>query len=140
MQIKKIIYTVTLLLVITLITTIIMIFPGRHIHRILVIQSYSKSMPTYSERDEKTKSQFQKNDINADIRVVYLDCERYNKKPEIIRINKLVKGATSDGWTPDIIITYNDHIELQKGRSVVGKGMLCNMYPCFLRNLPSFII
>lgn len=85
-----------------------MIFPGRHIHRILVIQSYSKSMPTYSERDEKTKSQFQKNDINADIRVVYLDCERYSEKPEIIRINKLVKGATSDGWTPDIIITYND--------------------------------
>lgn len=74
----------------------------------LVIQSYAKNYPTYPDDNDRIKNQFEKNNIDADIRTVYLDCELYSEKLEINHLNELIHNATRDGWQPELIIVNND--------------------------------
>jgi signal transduction histidine kinase len=105
---KKIIAAVSLLLALLLIIGFTMFYMKRETHRILVIHSYDSEYALYKDFNDKITDQFNKNDIDADIRTLYLDCERYSEKPEILRMKRLISETLADGWKPDLIIVNND--------------------------------
>jgi signal transduction histidine kinase len=77
-------------------------------HNVLVVQSFEQSYAIYPELNKLIKRNFKKSNIDADIRVVYLDCENYGEPQEQMHLHQLINSATSDGWKPDIILANDD--------------------------------
>lgn len=105
---KRITIIIIFLTVIALLGVLLWLLPRNETHRILVIHSFSEDHPLYSDYNKKIVSQFKQNKINADIRVLYLDCERYSEKPEIEHLNRLINKSIQQNWTPELIIVTGD--------------------------------
>jgi signal transduction histidine kinase/ABC-type uncharacterized transport system substrate-binding protein len=108
MKNKKINIVILSLLAITLIIGCFFIFVKSNTQRILVIHSYTKDLPSYTDNNKKIKDQFVRNGINPDIRTLYLDCERYSEKQEKQRMYKLICSALAGGWKPAVILASDD--------------------------------
>lgn len=75
--------------------------------RILVVHSYEESYDAYPDFNRMIAEQFKKEKVDADIRIVYLDCESYWEEPELARMRFLV-DSISQGWKPEIILVNED--------------------------------
>lgn len=76
--------------------------------RILVIHSYEESYVGYPDLNKCIKKEFGKNNIDDDIRTVYLDCESYQEKEELEYMRFLLDSVSADGWKPEIILVNDD--------------------------------
>ncbi len=76
-------------------------------HRILVIHSYEETYGGYPDYNEMISRQFEKKNIKADIRTLYLDCENYLEKQELERMFHLLDSVSVD-WKPEGIIVNED--------------------------------
>lgn len=75
--------------------------------RVLVIHSYESTYAAYPEFNHKIAKQFKKEGVNADIRVVYLDCEAYLAQPELERMSFMIDSITQV-WRPEVILVNED--------------------------------
>ena len=76
-------------------------------HRILVIHSYEEAYSGYPDYNKMISRQFEKKNIKADIRTLYLDCENYLEKQELERMFHLLDSVSVD-WKPEVIIVNED--------------------------------
>lgn len=76
-------------------------------YRILVIHSYEETYSGYPDYNEMISRQFEKKNIKADIRTLYLDCENYLEKQELERMFHLLDSVSVD-WKPEVIIVNED--------------------------------
>ncbi|WP_300698234.1 ATP-binding protein [Bacteroides sp.] len=76
------------------------------IRRVLVVHSYEDSYVGYPQFNRLIAEEFKKQGIKADIHYIYLDCELYQEKPELERMNSLLDSFKV--WNPEIIIVNED--------------------------------
>lgn len=74
--------------------------------RVLVIHSYEDSYAGYPLFNKLIDKEFSKKGIRADMRVLYLDCESYQEKEELERMNDMLDSLAD--WKPEIIIVNED--------------------------------
>lgn len=74
--------------------------------RVLVIHSYEDSYAGYPLFNKLIKKEFKKKGINADMRVLYLDCESYQDEEELGKMNAMLDSLSD--WKPEIIIVNED--------------------------------
>ena len=74
--------------------------------RILVIHSYEESYAGYPLFNKQIYKEFKKKGIHANMRVLYLDCESYQEKEELERMNSMLDSVAM--WKPEIIIVNED--------------------------------
>ncbi|MCD8270625.1 MAG: sensor histidine kinase [Parabacteroides sp.] len=74
--------------------------------RILVIQSYTENLVTYSTFSHIIAEKLQRKGIPATIQTFFLDSERYNEVQENARMYHYLDSI--QGWNPDIIIVNDD--------------------------------
>lgn len=79
----------------------------REERRILIVHSYEKSYVGYPDFNRLIDKEFRRNGVNADIRIVYLDCEAFQEKPELKYMYHLL-DSVSDGWEPEVILVNDD--------------------------------
>ncbi len=75
--------------------------------RILIVHSYEESYIGYPDFNRFIDKEFRRNGVDADIRIVYLDCEAYQEEPELKRMHQLL-DSVSEGWKPEIILVNDD--------------------------------
>lgn len=78
--------------------------------RVLVVHSYSFDYSGYSEYNDLIAKCFRKQGVRTELSFFYLDCERYNEKEEINRMNHFLDSIA--GWHPDIILLNDDQATL----------------------------
>lgn len=74
--------------------------------RILIIHSYEESYAGYPQFNHLIAKEFQKKKINADLCILYLDCESYQEKAELDRMRRMLDSVTA--WKPEAIIVNDD--------------------------------
>lgn len=74
--------------------------------RILVIHSYEDSYAAYPDFNKLIAKEFKKQDVKAEIRTFYLNCEKYEEQPEIARMSHLLDSLGT--WKPEIILVNED--------------------------------
>ena len=79
----------------------------REERRILIVHSYEESYVGYPDFNRLIDKEFRRNGVNADIRIVYLDCEAFQEEPELKYMYHLL-DSVSDGWEPEIILVNDD--------------------------------
>lgn len=79
----------------------------REERRILIVHSYEESYVGYPDFNRLIDKEFRRNGVNADIRIVYLDCESFQEEPELKYMYHLL-DSVSDGWEPEIILVNDD--------------------------------
>lgn len=79
----------------------------REERRVLIVHSYEKSYIGYPDFNRFIDKEFRRNGVDADIRIVYLDCEAYQEEPELKYMYQLLDSA-SKGWKPEIILVNDD--------------------------------
>lgn len=79
----------------------------REERRVLIIHSYEESYIGYPDFNRFIDKEFRRNGVDADIRIVYLDCEAYQEEPELKYMYQLLDSA-SKGWKPEIILVNDD--------------------------------
>ena len=79
----------------------------REERRILIVYSYEESYVGYPDFNRLIDKEFRRNGVNADIRIVYLDCEAFQEEPELKYMYHLL-DLVSDGWEPEIILVNDD--------------------------------
>lgn len=79
----------------------------REERRILIVHSYEESYVGYPDFNRLIDKEFRRNGVNADIRIVYLDCEAFQEEPELKYMYHLL-DLVSDGWEPEIILVNDD--------------------------------
>lgn len=79
----------------------------REERRILIVHSYEESYVGYPDFNRLIDKEFRRNGVNADIRIVYLDCESFQEEPELKYIYHLL-DSVSDGWEPEVILVNDD--------------------------------
>lgn len=75
-------------------------------YKVLVLQSYTEDLNTYSRFSALIAEKLEKKDIQIDTQTFYLDCERYNEKEENDRMYHYLDSIKS--WNPDIILVNDD--------------------------------
>lgn len=75
--------------------------------RILIVHSYEESYVGYPDFNRLIDKEFRRNGVNADIRIVYLDCESFQEEPELKYMYHLL-DSVSDGWEPEVILVNDD--------------------------------
>lgn len=80
---------------------------NREERRILIVHSYEESYVGYPDFNRLIDKEFRRNGMDADIRIVYLDCEAFQEEPELKYMYHLL-DSVSDGWEPDIILVNDD--------------------------------
>lgn len=78
----------------------------KEVRRVLVIHSYEESYEAYPEFDKLIKKEFLKHDIDAELCFFYLDCESFQSKQEIERMNHFLDSIA--GWKPELILVNED--------------------------------
>lgn len=81
----------------------------REERRILIVHSYEESYVGYPDFNRLIDKEFRRNGVNADIRIVYLDCEAFQEEPELKYMYHLL-DSVSDGWEPEIILVNDDQV------------------------------
>ena len=66
----------------------------REERRILIVHSYEESYVGYPDFNRLIDKEFRRNGVNADIRIVYLDCEAFRKN--ISKAGKVVSQVRCD--------------------------------------------
>lgn len=103
----------------------------REERRVLIVHSYEESYIGYPDFNRFIDKEFRRNGVDADIRIVYLDCEAYQEEPELKYMYQLLDSA-SKGWKPEIILVNDDqaayslfkcHHPLVKEVSIVFGGV-----------------
>ena len=79
----------------------------REERRILIVHSYEESYVGYPDFNRLIDKEFRRNGVNADIRIVYLDCEAFQEEPELKYMYHLL-DSVSDDWKPEIILVNDD--------------------------------
>ena len=79
----------------------------REDRRILIVHSYEESYVGYPDFNRLIDKEFRRNGVNADIRIVYLDCESFQEEPELKYMYHLL-DSVSDGWEPEVILVNDD--------------------------------
>lgn len=79
----------------------------REERRILIVHSYEESYVGYPDFNRLIDKEFRRNGVNADIRIVYLDCEAFQEEPELKYMYHLL-DSVSDGWEPEVILVNDD--------------------------------
>ena len=79
----------------------------REERRILIVHSYEESYVGYPDFNRLIDKEFRRNGVNADIRIVYLDCESFQEEPELKYMYHLL-DSVSDGWEPEVILVNDD--------------------------------
>ena len=79
----------------------------REERRILIVHSYEESYVGYPDFNRLIDKEFRRNGANADIRIVYLDCEAFQEEPELKYMYHLL-DSVSDGWEPEVILVNDD--------------------------------
>lgn len=79
----------------------------REERRILIVHSYEESYVGYPDFNRLIDKEFRRNEVNADIRIVYLDCESFQEEPELKYMYHLL-DSVSDGWEPEVILVNDD--------------------------------
>ena len=79
----------------------------REERRVLIVHSYEESYIGYPDFNRFIDKEFRRNGVDADIRIVYLDCEAYQEEPELKYMYQLLDSA-SKGWKPEIILVNDD--------------------------------
>lgn len=79
----------------------------REERRILIVHSYEESYVGYPDFNRLIDKEFKRNGVDADIRIVYLDCEAFQEEPELKRMYQLL-DSVSEGWKPEIILVNDD--------------------------------
>lgn len=74
--------------------------------RILVIHSYASDYPAYPEYNHLIARDFRQAGMKVELSFFYLDCERYNAKGEIDRLNRLLDSIA--GWQPELVLLNDD--------------------------------
>ena len=74
---------------------------------VLIVHSYEESYIGYPDFNRFIDKEFRRNGVDADIRIVYLDCEAYQEEPELKYMYQLLDSA-SKGWKPEIILANDD--------------------------------
>lgn len=80
---------------------------NREERRILIVHSYEESYVGYPDFNRLIDKEFRRNGVDADIRIVYLDCEAFQEEPELKYMYHLL-DSVSDGWEPEIILVNDD--------------------------------
>lgn len=79
---------------------------GNTPYKVLILQSYTEDLITYSQFGDMIAGKLEKKDIQTNIKTFYLDCERYNEKEENKRMFHYLDSIRS--WDPDIILSNDD--------------------------------
>ena len=79
----------------------------REERRILIVHSYEESYVGYPDFNRLIDKEFRRSGVNADIRIVYLDCESFQEEPELKYMYHLL-DSVSDGWEPEVILVNDD--------------------------------
>ena len=79
----------------------------REERRILIVHSYEESYVGYPDFNRLVDKEFRRNGVDADIRIVYLDCEAFQEEPELKYMYHLL-DSVSDGWEPEILLVNDD--------------------------------
>lgn len=79
---------------------------GNTPYKVLILQSYTEDLITYSQFGDMIAGKLEKKDIQTNIKTFYLDCERYNEKEENERMFHYLDSIQS--WDPDIILSNDD--------------------------------
>ena len=79
----------------------------REERRILIVHSYEESYVGYPDFNRLIDKEVRRNGVNADIRIVYLDCEAFQEEPELKYMYHLL-DSVSDGWEPEVILVNDD--------------------------------
>ena len=79
----------------------------REERRILIVHSYEESYVGYPDFNRLIDKEFRRNGVNADIRIVYLDCEAFQEEPELKYMYHLL-DSVSEGWEPEVILVNDD--------------------------------
>lgn len=80
---------------------------NREERRILIVHSYEESYVGYPDFNRLIDKEFRRNGVDADIRIVYLDCEAFQEEPELKYMYHLL-DSVSDGWEPEVILVNDD--------------------------------
>lgn len=76
------------------------------LYKILIIQSYTEELATYSNFSNMIAERLDKKKIKTDICTFYLDCERYGEKQENERMYHFLDSIKQ--WNPDLILVNDD--------------------------------
>lgn len=92
--------------------------------RVLVYHGYTEDYVSYVQFDDAILQEFVRNDINADVRNVYLAKENPNAQTSAIH-QQMRDSLLDKGWTPDVILiegdrTAIDFLEHLKSGSLPG--------------------
>ena len=79
----------------------------REERRILIVHSYEESYVGYPDFNRLVDKEFRRNGVDADIRIVYLDCEAFQEEPELKYMYHLL-DSVSDGWEPEMLLVNDD--------------------------------
>lgn len=71
------------------------------------MHSYEESYVGYPDFNRLIDKEFRRNGVDADIRIVYLDCEAFQEEPELKYMYHLL-DSISDGWEPEVILVNDD--------------------------------
>lgn len=79
---------------------------GNTPYKVLILQSYTEDLITYSQFGDMIAGKLEKKNILTNIKTFYLDCERYNEKEENERMFHYLDSIRN--WDPDIILSNDD--------------------------------
>lgn len=75
--------------------------------QVLVVHSYEETYAAYPDFNKMIIKNFREKGVDADMRVVYLDCENYREKEELAYMSALLDSVTVD-WKPEVILVNDD--------------------------------
>lgn len=74
--------------------------------RVLIVHSYEESYAGYPEFNRLIAKEFDKKGVNAELKIIYLDCESYQENDETQRMKFLLDSIAY--WKPEAIIVNED--------------------------------
>ncbi len=79
----------------------------KEVRKILVVHSYEETYAAYPDFNKMIAESFRKKEVDADVRTLYLDCEAYQEKEELLRMYSLLDEVSKD-WKPEVILVNED--------------------------------
>ena len=117
MQIRKRVYWV-LFILITLLCyiSISKSVSSKSKVKVIIIHSFEEEFEQSKDHNKLILNEFRISGYNPDIRVLYLNCEKYREEDEILKMTEMLQDCKEDGFVPDIILVNDDqaHYSLLK--------------------------
>lgn len=115
-------------LTLTIAIFVVIVYDCAHIstsHKVLVIHSYESNYPLYPQFNQKIIEAFARRHINADMKVIYVNCECYAEKEELKHLHNCIDSVMRGGWKPEVICVNDDQATyslLKCGHPIVRKA------------------